>query len=162
MSTNDTAVSRRQAWLKVYLARTTVWLSTLALVYLITYSIQSVWHDPGQTWYRWMDIFSKFLWLLFAIDLVFRFFMTSPRKHFFRNNWFDTITVVIPQLRALRALRARPGSALQLQLAVLVDRGGRELPVQADFAAARVALPASQSLSLARDAQGRFNFSLEA
>ena len=49
-----------------------------------------------------------------------------------------------------------------VQLAVLVDRGGRELPVQADFAAARVALPASQSLSLARDAQGRFNFSLEA
>ena len=49
-----------------------------------------------------------------------------------------------------------------VQLAVLVDRGGRELPVQADFASARVALPASQSLSLARDAQGRFNFSLEA
>ncbi len=49
-----------------------------------------------------------------------------------------------------------------VQLAVLVDRGGRELPVQADFAAARVALPASQSLALARDAQGRFNFSLEA
>lgn len=49
-----------------------------------------------------------------------------------------------------------------VQLAVLVDRGGRELPVQADFASARVALPASQSLSLARDEQGRFNFSLEA
>ena len=54
------------------------------------------------------------------------------------------------------------GRPASVQLAVLVDRGGRELPVQADFAAARVALPASQSLSLARDAQGRFNFSLEA
>lgn len=48
-----------------------------------------------------------------------------------------------------------------VQLAVLVDRGGRQLPVQADFAAARVSLPASQSLSLTRDAAGRFTFSLE-
>ena len=52
----------------------------------------------------------------------------------------------------------RPGA---VQLAVLVDRGGRELPVQADFAAARVALPATQSLELARDGQGRFSFQVE-
>jgi len=50
------------------------------------------------------------------------------------------------------------GRPASVKLAVLVDRGGRELPVQADFAAARVALPESQSLELARDAQGRFSF----
>ena len=50
------------------------------------------------------------------------------------------------------------GRPADVKLAVLVDRGGRELPVQADFAAARVALPASQSLELARDGQGRFSF----
>jgi pyrimidine operon attenuation protein/uracil phosphoribosyltransferase len=50
------------------------------------------------------------------------------------------------------------GRPAGVKLAVLVDRGGRELPVQADFAAARVALPASQSLELARDGQGRFSF----
>ena len=53
------------------------------------------------------------------------------------------------------------GRPANVQLAVLVDRGGRELPVQADFAAARVALPSTQSLALARDDQGRFQFSLE-
>jgi pyrimidine operon attenuation protein/uracil phosphoribosyltransferase len=53
------------------------------------------------------------------------------------------------------------GRPANVQLAVLVDRGGRELPVQADFAAARVALPATQLLALARDDQGRFQFSLE-
>ena len=53
------------------------------------------------------------------------------------------------------------GRPAQVQLAVLVDRGGRELPVQADFAAARVALPATQSLALARDDTGRIHFSLE-
>ncbi|MFD0668804.1 bifunctional pyr operon transcriptional regulator/uracil phosphoribosyltransferase PyrR [Ramlibacter sp. MAHUQ-53] len=53
------------------------------------------------------------------------------------------------------------GRPASVQLAVLVDRGGRELPVQADFAAARVSLPASQSLALARDAQGGFRFQVE-
>ncbi len=53
------------------------------------------------------------------------------------------------------------GRPASVKLAVLVDRGGRELPVQADFAAARVALPATQSLALARDAQGGFRFEVE-
>jgi pyrimidine operon attenuation protein/uracil phosphoribosyltransferase len=53
------------------------------------------------------------------------------------------------------------GRPAAVQLAVLVDRGGRELPVQADFAAARVALPAQQALALARDAGGRFRFQVE-
>jgi pyrimidine operon attenuation protein/uracil phosphoribosyltransferase len=50
------------------------------------------------------------------------------------------------------------GRPASVQLAVLVDRGGRELPVQADFAAARVVLPASQTLELARVSDGRFAF----
>jgi pyrimidine operon attenuation protein / uracil phosphoribosyltransferase len=50
------------------------------------------------------------------------------------------------------------GRPASVKLAVLVDRGGRELPVQADYAAARVSLPDTQSLELARDAQGRFSF----
>ncbi|MCF8210436.1 MAG: bifunctional pyr operon transcriptional regulator/uracil phosphoribosyltransferase PyrR [Rhodoferax sp.] len=52
----------------------------------------------------------------------------------------------------------RPGS---VKLAVLVDRGGRQLPIQPDFAAARVSLAASQSLALARDAQGHFSFNVQ-
>jgi len=53
------------------------------------------------------------------------------------------------------------GRPASVRLAVLVDRGGRELPVCADFAAARVALPATQSLALARDDAGRFSFQVE-
>jgi pyrimidine operon attenuation protein/uracil phosphoribosyltransferase len=52
----------------------------------------------------------------------------------------------------------RPGS---VQLAVLVDRGGRELPIAAAFAAARLVLPAEQKLALARADDGRFSFSVE-
>ena len=54
------------------------------------------------------------------------------------------------------------GRPASVQLAVLVDRGGRELPVQADYAAARVALPPNQLLELARDADDRFHFRVEA
>lgn len=50
------------------------------------------------------------------------------------------------------------GRPASVKLAVLVDRGGRELPVQADLAMARVALPAAQSLQLARSATGQFSF----
>jgi pyrimidine operon attenuation protein/uracil phosphoribosyltransferase len=53
------------------------------------------------------------------------------------------------------------GRPASVKLAVLVDRGGRELPVQADFAAARVALPAAQSLALARDPAGSFSFKVQ-
>ena len=53
------------------------------------------------------------------------------------------------------------GRPASVQLAVLVDRGGRELPIEPVFAAARVALPPSQRLSLACDAQGGFSFTLD-
>ena len=53
------------------------------------------------------------------------------------------------------------GRPASVQLAVLVDRGGRELPIQADLTAARVSLPAGRSLALARDAQGRLSFQVE-
>jgi pyrimidine operon attenuation protein/uracil phosphoribosyltransferase len=53
------------------------------------------------------------------------------------------------------------GRPKEVHLAVLVDRGGRELPVQADVAAARISLPSHQSLRLTRDAQGQFAFSVE-
>ena len=52
------------------------------------------------------------------------------------------------------------GRPASVQLAVLVDRGGRELPVAAAFAAARIALPASQRLSLARADDGAFSFAV--
>ena len=54
------------------------------------------------------------------------------------------------------------GRPAAVQLAVLVDRGGRELPIQADFAAARVVLPPAHLLALARSDAGKFSFKVEA
>lgn len=53
------------------------------------------------------------------------------------------------------------GRPARVRLAVLVDRGGRQLPIAADFAAARISLPAGQSLALARDDGGAFSFRVE-
>jgi pyrimidine operon attenuation protein/uracil phosphoribosyltransferase len=53
------------------------------------------------------------------------------------------------------------GRPARVMLAVLVDRGGRQLPIAPDVSAARVTLPAEQRLSLARDDAGRFHFAVE-
>jgi pyrimidine operon attenuation protein/uracil phosphoribosyltransferase len=53
------------------------------------------------------------------------------------------------------------GRPATVKLAVLVDRGGRELPIHPDFAAARIILPATQQLALARSATGAFSFNVE-
>ena len=53
------------------------------------------------------------------------------------------------------------GRPASVRLMVLVDRGGRELPLQADLAVARLTLPVSQTLELARADDGRFSFRLQ-
>ena len=53
------------------------------------------------------------------------------------------------------------GRPASVRLAVLVDRGGRQLPVDADIAAARLLLPPTQSLALLRASDGSFSFRLK-
>jgi len=54
------------------------------------------------------------------------------------------------------------GRPATVELAVLVDRGGRELPIAATFCAYTLSrpLPASQSFNLERAADGQLSFSL--
>jgi pyrimidine operon attenuation protein/uracil phosphoribosyltransferase len=52
------------------------------------------------------------------------------------------------------------GRPARVTLMVLVDRDGRQLPIEAAWSAARISLPPDQSLRLARDEQGRFHFAL--
>lgn len=53
------------------------------------------------------------------------------------------------------------GRPASVKLAVLVDRGGRELPIAADFCAARIVLPPNQSLALLQSESGEFSFHVE-
>jgi pyrimidine operon attenuation protein/uracil phosphoribosyltransferase len=54
------------------------------------------------------------------------------------------------------------GRPASVALAVLVDRGGRELPIQPSYTAARVTLAPEQRLALAQLDGGRFAFHVEA
>ena len=76
--------------------------------------------------------------------------------------WLDDVLYTGRTIRAVINELFDYGRPAAIRLAVLVDRGGRELPIQADYAAARVTLPADQSLALARDDQGNFRFSVQA
>ena len=53
------------------------------------------------------------------------------------------------------------GRPARIMLAALADRGGRELPVAADFVATRATLAPQQSLVLARAADGRLSLTIE-
>ena len=66
--------------------------------------------------------------------------------------------------RTLRAVinelfdHGRPAS---VRLAVLADRGGRELPIEPTLCAARLSVPSGHSLELRRADDGRLHFRLE-
>jgi pyrimidine operon attenuation protein/uracil phosphoribosyltransferase len=53
------------------------------------------------------------------------------------------------------------GRPASVTLAVLVDRGGRELPIHPAYSAARITLPKENKLRLARDDAGRFSFDIK-
>ena len=52
------------------------------------------------------------------------------------------------------------GRPSRIRLATLVDRGGRELPVSADFSGADVSVTPGESIELTRDTQGRLALKL--
>lgn len=52
------------------------------------------------------------------------------------------------------------GRPARIMLAALVDRGGRELPISADFVADSVTMAPNQSLVLQRTSDGRFTLSV--
>lgn len=52
------------------------------------------------------------------------------------------------------------GRPASIKLAVLVDRGGRELPVCADFCGAKVEIADNQSIQLGLEADGKLSMSL--
>jgi pyrimidine operon attenuation protein/uracil phosphoribosyltransferase len=49
------------------------------------------------------------------------------------------------------------GRPASIHLAVLVDRGGRQLPIYADYAGLRLDLPHANHVNLARDEAGRLS-----
>ncbi len=78
-----------------------------------------------------------------------------------------TIVLVDDVLYTGRSVRAAVnelfdyGRPAVVELAVLVDRGGRELPIEATYAGARLAVARDVSIVLSRAADGRLSLSTE-
>jgi pyrimidine operon attenuation protein/uracil phosphoribosyltransferase len=53
------------------------------------------------------------------------------------------------------------GRPPSIRLAVMIDRGGRQLPIQADYVALKVQVPTDQKVSLLQRADGTFAFDTE-
>jgi pyrimidine operon attenuation protein/uracil phosphoribosyltransferase len=53
------------------------------------------------------------------------------------------------------------GRPARIELAVLVDRGGRELPIEASVVGRTIELPEDVKVELSRDAEGRLHLTLE-
>ena len=79
-----------------------------------------------------------------------------------------TIVLVDDVLYTGRSVRAAInelfdfGRPERIELAVLVDRGGRELPIEPTYTGARLAVARNLSIVLSRDAGGRLSLSTEA
>lgn len=61
-------------------------------------------------------------------------------------------------IRAAMNLLFDYGRPASIKLAVLVERGGRELPICADYTGTRLELEADQHVSLEKDAEDRLSF----
>jgi pyrimidine operon attenuation protein/uracil phosphoribosyltransferase len=78
-----------------------------------------------------------------------------------------TIVLVDDVLYTGRSVRAAVnelfdfGRPKAIELAVLIDRGGRELPVEPTYTGARLAVARDLNVVLARDAEGRLALSTE-
>lgn len=67
---------------------------------------------------------------------------------------FDDVLYTGRTVRAAVNLLFDYGRPASIQLAVLIDRGGRELPVCADFTGLRLDLPANEHIDLLRSEAG--------
>lgn len=86
--------------------RLALWpLTVLSLLFLVGYLIDSfevslMGLDEG-----FFSILNVGIWLVFAIDYLTMLYLAVDRKYFFRTHLFDLLLVLIPHIRALRALR---------------------------------------------------------
>lgn len=74
-------------------------MAILGVLYVFVYALDVFYPSPVSA------TIDLVLWVVFAIDVVLRFLVTSSVSKFLLNNWLEILAVVIPQFRAARAIR---------------------------------------------------------
>ncbi len=90
----------------------------------------------------------------------------APTRLDFEVNGADIIVIddVLYTGRTIRAVVNELfdfGRPAAVRLAVLIERNGRQLPIQADFSAAHVVLPMNRTVALRRDDAGQLSVVIE-
>jgi voltage-gated potassium channel len=92
---------KRQRWE----ARSSTAFVLAAVVFLAAYAWPII--QPGLP--RWADLTCRWtglvIWAAFGLDLAYRLALAEQRRRFLRDNWLDVVTLLLPFLRPLRALR---------------------------------------------------------
>ena len=87
-----------------WVARSGPWLDRLALVFLVTFSLQWLYLNPP-TWLRTTLLAIQFLvWAAFAVDYVVRLTLVRARWDYVRTHKLDLVMVLVPMLRMLRVV----------------------------------------------------------
>lgn len=77
-----------------------------AALFLAAYAWPILQPDLPRVAARACSVVSWSVWVIFGADLIARLTMAEHRWHFLRRNWLDVVTLAVPMLRPLRALRA--------------------------------------------------------
>lgn len=106
--------TRRERWE----ARTELPLVAAAVVFLGVYAWPILQPDLDSGPLNACRVIGLGVWVIFGIDFALRLAMAEHRGRFVRTNWPDVLTLAVPMLRPLRALR------VIVALNVLARRGG--------------------------------------
>ena len=97
--------SKLRAMASKWESRSTIPLATLGLVYLAAYSIQVLNRDNAALVDQ-LEIVSQVIWVVFALDVLFRLATASSFKIFIKKSWLEILTLSLPFLRVLRVFRS--------------------------------------------------------
>jgi voltage-gated potassium channel len=106
--------ARRTRWER----RTELPLVAAAVVFLVVYAWPILDPDMSHGGRSACTTVGIVIWLLFALDFLARLAWAERRLSFVGTNWLDVLTLALPMLRPLRALRA------VVALNMLARRGG--------------------------------------
>lgn len=78
---------------------TDVPMAIIGVAYVFVYAIAVLYPNPI------VEAIDFIFWAMFAIDLLLRFLVADSLSKFFLKNWLETLAVIVPQFRAVRAIR---------------------------------------------------------
>jgi voltage-gated potassium channel len=102
MVTVDTDEPRVAAWDR----RVDWWLTGLAVAFLVAYAWQVLDDDRHPVLDTWLEVVIRATWVAFALDYVIRMTLARRRWRYFYQHLLDLAVLLLPMLRALRAVLA--------------------------------------------------------